>query len=86
MNPPSCAQKSLKYLNHLNWKVSNENVKGEQYSHVLFIFDKDSLEDDGVWQEIPKSEELMQRFDIAEYDLDNPLICYDGVVSPMIHA
>jgi len=86
LNPSSCSQKAFKYLNHLNWKVSNENIKSEKFSHVLFAFDKDNIEGDQTWREIPKDESMLKRFDVSQYDLDNPLIFYDGVVSPMIHA
>ena len=48
----------------------------EQHSYVLFTCDKDNIDEDKTWREIPKDQNLLQRFDVAEYDLDVPLIFY----------
>ena len=50
----------------------------------MFLFDR---RDQNGWVEIEKDEALLKRIHFSHYDYgENPIICYDGVVSPLIHA
>jgi hypothetical protein len=57
--------------------------------HTLFIYDRSNVSSSSSkWIEIPKDEGLLKRIHYpGHYEYRGlPFICYDAVVSPLVHA